>query len=460
MIVSFDAISSFPEDIEESSFLRMATKPDLANGEHLQWKCTDCFNMNKNSAAQCNHCRFGRRPDHIRAAKSPLPAIAPSPVPHLHPQPGSSRCASPRIGSGQALLPKIGSDSASPPPSSSKADATPSLASSSPGKAHRPDPNIVYLLSLPMDIEDDHELERLIRHRVQKMLQVEPGEIKFFGKIGVGTMQVADQAIKARLVNDFGVIHLNPLNGAQMITVAANLDLACYIVMDTSSKDKALVLPTSDEIRHRCFELYKISLSAACEQLHIQYPNIFRLRIFSLEALTNVLQKRDFLIGKTFARIYPCADCSFLEDLPKKITEEQLRAAICAATGNPTLPSSSLHIQINKQTGSVCIIAADTARKWVTCTFLTVNGKTVPKKQALTCRLMIRSVPQAFPIQKILSHPDFVGKTGKYQHEGDSFVLELLDKTVFDNYVTSGALRIDTAVFPTEACNVIANPED
>lgn len=444
----------------------MATKPDLAKPEILQWQCTDCSNINENSDAQCNYCRFGRRPDHIkgipiRAAMSPLPAIAPSPVPQLHPRLDSRRCSSPRVGSGRALLPKISPDSILPPSKAeTKPDASPGLADGSPGKAHSPDPNIVYLLNLPMDIEDDQELERLIRHRVQKMLQVEPGEIKFFGKIGVGTMHVPDAAIKARLVNDFGIINLDPPHVTQMISVAANLDLVCYIALDVSGKDKTYVLPKSDEVSHRCVELYETSPSTTCDQLNIQFPNIFRLRISSVESLINVMQKRDFLIGETLAQIYPSADCSFLEDVPKKITEEQLRTAIGIAIGRPTIPSTSLHIQINKQTGSVCIISADTARKWAMCTFLTVHGKTIPKKQALTCRLMIRSVPQAFPIQKILSHPDFVGKIGKHKHDGDSFVLELSDKTVFDKYVTSGVLHIDATVFPTEACNQVSNPED
>ena len=311
-----------------------------------------------------------------------------------------------------------------------------------------------------MDIEDDQELEHLIRQRVQKIILVEPGEIRFYDKIGVGTMNISDEAIKTRLVDDFCAINLNTPNGTHAISVTATLDLVCYIVLDLSMKEGTSVLPGSEEVSRRCIELYKTANTNLCEQLTVQFPNIFRLRISSLESLLKVIRNRDFSIGKTSARIYPASNCSFLEDVPKKFTEEQIRAAISALIGEATIPPSSLHIQINKQTASVCIISADMARKWSTCSFLMVNGKMLPKKQALTCRLLIRSVPQAFPIEKILTHPDFVGKTGKHKHDGNSFVLELSDKNVFDKYVTSGTLRIDTAVFPAEACSLVANPEE
>ncbi|CAF3876655.1 unnamed protein product [Rotaria sp. Silwood1] len=226
-------------------------------------------------------------------------------------------------------------------------------------------------------------------------------------------------------------------------------------------EEKDLVLPTVEEISRRWMELHKGEKPLVCDQLNIQFPNIYRIVSASLDELLNKIDHKDFNIKNQFGRIFLCADCSFFEDLTRSITQEQLQAAIINASKLSHISSSSLYIQINKQTRNACILATDTARKWSQISYIFLDGKPISKKNNLTCHLLIHPVPQTFSIQTIINHQKLAGKIINHKHSGENLILEILDKNIFDDCIKHGALRIgDKSLFYMEAYITSKNPEE
>jgi uncharacterized protein (TIGR02452 family) len=320
--------------------------------------------------------------------------------------------------------------------------------------------SVVYISELPIGIDDNIELERQIRRRLEKLLKVDLGDIKCYAKLGVGSICVDNDEIKDQLINDFGRIALDPGVGNTMISFVAELELVSYIVLEITKGKKDDVLPTAEEVRRRWSELYKCEKPRICEQLNIQFPNIYKIVFTSLDEVLKTMHNQDFSIKGQFARIYHCADCSFLEDLPRSVTEDKLRQAISQEIHQPSISSSCMWIDVNKQASSACIIVTGTSRLWSSISHIRIDGKLLSKTNKLTCRLRIYPVPQSFAVHKITNHSSFGDTVASYKHHGENLILELKDKTVFDEYVTRKAFRVDDHNrFHVEAYSVSSNPE-
>ena len=304
------------------------------------------------------------------------------------------------------------------------------------------DPVPVYISDLPLDIDDEHQLAKHIRHRVDKSLHINPSDVMCYPKLGVAVMYVADDETKQHLIEDVAALAWDPKDTKTSISFVEKVDLVSYIVVDMPTEKAISALPTADEISRRWTEINKGHIPRACEQLNIQFPNIYRLVSTSLDQLINSLDHPDLKVKNQFAQIYFCADCSFFEDLPRSITKDQLEDAVLDAIRQPHLPHSSLHVQVNKQTGTACVIAANAARKWATVTYLSINGKTISKKDKLAYRLIIHPVSKTVSLQSIVQHPDFRGKATIYKQSGESVVLDISDKDVFDDCVAREVLRL------------------
>ncbi|CAF1488467.1 unnamed protein product [Didymodactylos carnosus] len=137
------------------------------------------------------------------------------------------------------------------------------------------------------------------------------------------------------------------------------------------------------------------------------------------------------------------ADCSYFEDLPRSTTEDQLREAICRTIGLENISPLSLHIELNKQANNACVIACDAARKWATQSFLYLENKSVSKKENLTCRLLLRPIPESYKIDTTVNHTMFNNKAKMIKHRHDNLILEISDKNIFDYCLRVGALRIN-----------------
>ena len=302
---------------------------------------------------------------------------------------------------------------------------------------------IVYIIDLPTNMDDDAQLERCIRNRLERMTNLKPQHIKCHSLLGVGVMHVDSEEDRNQCINDIENIVLDPGGDKAIISFVAELELVSYVMLEVSQDEKDVVFPTSDDISRRWIELFRGERPSVCEQLTVPFSNIYKVFSNSLEELLEAVKNPDFQIKQKIARIYANADCSFLEDLPRSVTEDQLREAIGKAIKQSSISSSSVYIHLDKQSRSACILAASIARVWSTKNNLLIDDKLIFKKNNLSYRLCIYGIPQSLSIQKILDSDDFTGRIANYKQHGENLVLELSDKAAFDRCLTRGILRID-----------------
>jgi uncharacterized protein (TIGR02452 family) len=336
----------------------------------------------------------------------------------------------------------------------------PTQVRSSPSTSSLRHVNVVYIPDLPSNMMDNLELEQLVRRRIEDILDAKLADVKCYLKLGIGVIHVTDDRLKDRLLNKIGKIALDPKDGTYFITFTDIIELVSYVVLDVTKERKDDGLPTTKEITRRWIELHKGCEPLSCDPLNAQFSNIYRIISTSLDELVHVPDNYVFKIKSFLAHIYYCADCSFFEDLPPSITQNQLREAITTAIGQSDISPTSLRIEVNKQAATACIIAADTARLWSTKTYISIDKNTLSKKTKLSCRLLIHPIPKSLTIQSVINHPEFKGSVTNHKHSGDHLILELSDKDVFENCLQRGALRINQHLVNMDLFNTLHNPED
>ncbi|CAF0936839.1 unnamed protein product [Rotaria sordida] len=338
--------------------------------------------------------------------------------------------------------------------------------SSSRSRSRSPSPTesksaIVYITDLAFINKNDFELADLIRHRINAMLRIKLIGIQCYSKLGVGFIRVEKNEIKEYLINDVGWIGLDSKDGSSKIIFSEKLELISYIVLELTNEKDAANLPKPDEVIARWIEVSKGEKPHSCDQVNIQFPNIYRIVVTSLDESILTVQHEDFAIKNQIARIYLGADCSYFEDLPRSITENQIREAICKQIGLENISPLSLHIELNKQANNACVIACDTARKWAKKSSLDLENKSISKKENLTCRLLLRRIPESYNIDTIVNHKTFNNKAKIIKYRGENLILEISDKNIFDYYVRIGALRInDSTSLIMENYTPFSDPEE
>ena len=318
---------------------------------------------------------------------------------------------------------------------------------------------IVYISDLPLIDIKNSELEKKIRLRIENLLKIKLIDVKCYLNFGIGLIHVANKTEKDRLVSEVGTITLDA-KGTSKISFISTLEMVSYIVLDVKHGNNDTHLPTAEELTDRWSQLYGGERLQCCSQLNIQFANIYRVVSTSFEQLVNNRQNQDFSINGRFARVYFYANCSFLEDLPRSLSEDQLRQAVGTSIGLSNLPSSSLYVQVNKRSCNACILTTDTARPFSAQTYLTINGKPYSKKDNLSCRLSVHPIPSSFAIQRVINHSMFAGKVVNHKQSGEYLIVELSDRNIFDKCATNGALRIDENLcLFMDVYNALKNPE-
>ncbi|CAF1026916.1 unnamed protein product [Adineta steineri] len=272
-------------------------------------------------------------------------------------------------------------------------------------------------------------------------------------------MHVLDNQIRNLLLNDDRHLTFD-LNGKQVkISLTDTLELVSYIVLDITKENKNIPLPTAKEIS---IELIKYQVGEKlllCDQLNAQFPNIYQFVCTPSDQLLHTDMKKKIYINGISARIYYCADCSFFENLPKSITQQDLKEAIEQDIEQGNISSSSLHIQLNEQTRDACVIVTDKARKWVTTTHLNLHGKSISKKNGMICRLLLYPVPQTYNMQQIFNHEIFHGKVISHEHNDQTLTLVLSDKKTFDECLKFGILKVNGDIFHIKTSSESTNSE-
>ncbi|CAF0936731.1 unnamed protein product [Rotaria sordida] len=303
---------------------------------------------------------------------------------------------------------------------------------------------IVYITDLPLNIDDDIRLANLIHNRVEKSLQITPISVKCYSKLSIGFMYVRDKQIKNHLVENIKRIVLDSIEGTFMISFHDKISLILYIVIDKTNEKKHINLPTSDEILNQWMKIYNGEKPQSCNQINIQFPNIYRIVLTSFNDLHTVIFNPDFLINNLFAHVYIGATCNYFEDLSKSITREKLKKAIQDSIGIKTISSLLLHIELNKQTNNACIITSDIVRKWTTKGFLYLDDKPISIKENLTYHLLLYPISEIYDIDEILNQKIFHGQAKFIEQRQDKLILEISNEKIFDKCLKFGLLRIGT----------------
>ncbi|CAF3121371.1 unnamed protein product [Rotaria sp. Silwood2] len=318
------------------------------------------------------------------------------------------------------------------------------------------DDKIVYIPELPSHIGNNQELEIMILRKLKNLTGKDNVVVvKCYTDLGIGVIKVSSKKDKEYFINELESIVLDAKRGL-MIVFVGEIELISYIVLDPKTKD----LPSADEVAQQWMRSYKTSRPLSCDVLSVQFPNIFQIATQSLDELVRAMSIKDFSINHMFATVYFRADCSFLENLPRTVTQDQLRKAITVQVEEKTLLETSLYIQHNKEAGNAVILASEVARKWTSCSSLELDGRVFTKKQSLACRLVIRPIPKDIPVQEIINQRIFASTVVSETQSGENLILELSDKNVYDQCVNQGALRVKGQLMHMEAFTFLSNPEE
>ncbi|CAF4269033.1 unnamed protein product, partial [Didymodactylos carnosus] len=291
-------------------------------------------------------------------------------------------------------------------------------------------------------IEDNIQLERTIRQRLSVVLKVEPVDVKCYSNFGFGYVCVKNNQIKEHLVNVVDKMAYDSRQETVVISFKDSVEFVSYIVFDKGNENEDINFPKSDEIVRRWIANYNGEMPLDCDQLNIQYPNIYRIVSKSLDELLRVASRPELLIKNQQARVYPCADCSYFENLPTSTAENQLQELICSAIELKKCSLSSLYIQFNKQMNSVCILATDKARKWAKIDSIYIGDETISKKKSLSYHLLLCPVRQRDDADAIIRHEIFAGKANIFKHSGQNLILKICDKKVYDKCLDYKILNI------------------
>ncbi len=287
--------------------------------------------------------------------------------------------------------------------------------------------------------------------------------------MGVGIVHLAKQADKNHLVNKLQCIVIYPNDGIK-VTCSEKLEVTSYIVLNKNQQ-----LLSIDTIARRWIELFPSPHRPKFETLSIQFPHIIKVTSFSIEELQASAKFRVFQVEDQIAHIYTHVDCSYLEELPRsqpKLDENRIfcfiatqldmsdgtrqNREICDEQANilfqqmQSLPlpmkelKSKIHIQYNEQSSNAVILASNSLHKWISMTFLNINGQLIFKMANISSKLIIKPIPMDFPLRLIFNHPIFKKsiKTDDSKLNGEHLVVEIKDKQTYDECLKVGAFEV------------------
>ncbi|CAF4356816.1 unnamed protein product [Rotaria sp. Silwood2] len=301
------------------------------------------------------------------------------------------------------------------------------------------DPIVAYIPELPLHIVDNHKLEVMIRRCLERKHKQEVADIKCDTHLGIGIVYLQNCTERDHLIKVIESIILD--SGEKdniIIKFVSDLELISYVVIDsTNYRD----LPSPNEVAQRCVELYKFSHSVLCEQLSIQFPNIFQIVSNSLDELIEAIPRKTFSINGQNATVYFRADCCFLEELPRHTNINQLRHVITDQISQENTSTESIYIQYNQATTNAVVLTRLSARRWALFDSINLDGRRIQKKNSLPYRLLVHPIPKDLSISHIKNHKIFENTVDQVLVKDDRLIVELSDKIVYEKCVNQGALR-------------------
>ena len=207
-------------------------------------------------------------------------------------------------------------------------------------------------------------------------------------------------------------------------------------------------------------QLYQVNSEPRCETISPQFPNIFRIITTSLHELLKAIPKKEFSINTQIATVYFHADCCFFEELPRATNLDRLRDAIKRQISEKYITHDSIYIQYNKDAANAVVLTCNEYRIWSLHNSILLDERSFIKKDNLACRLLIKKVPKTISSELICKHKIFGGAVVKTLRTDDNIILELSDRTIYEECIDRGALRIEDDVLGIGIYTFSNSPED
>ncbi|CAF2204419.1 unnamed protein product [Rotaria magnacalcarata] len=326
----------------------------------------------------------------------------------------------------------------------------------------------VYIPDLFFDVPDS-ELEKTIKSRLQTTNCINALSVRCDSTIGVGIIQLSNEDDKTRLITHIQRIDLSTDSKIQ-ISFVDEIEFISYIVFQNQND-----LPTSETISDRWSELLKSHRRPVFEVLSVGFPHIFKITSYSIDELKSAILHDIISIKHQVGHIHAQRNCSFLENLPSDLISkgpDYLFACIVTQSEMPkqarldhhtckkkadelfakmSNPSAELkklrsffYIQFNKETSTVIILASNSQRKWLDMECVSVGDSFVFKQSSIAFRLIIGPVPADLNLETISKQRIFQKsiKTGTAQFVGENLIVELTDKKVYEQCLTTEVLQV------------------
>ena len=313
---------------------------------------------------------------------------------------------------------------------------------------------LVYIPDLPVSILGN-DADEFVWDRIEANQRMSLEDVKCYIKLGIGVVRVNNQEDQNQLVSNVVSMVLDPKRNIN-ISFVRELELQTYIVLDP----KISQIPSDEEVARHLMQVYQLSCTApTCKCISSQFPNIFRIRLKKLEDLGKLADAPDFRIENRFAIVYPYADCSFFEDLPVCVDNDEVKSAIATQIGESQLATSSFHIQVNKITGNAVVIASRSFKKWITEGHLAINAQNISKKAKLAYRVIVSPVSRTFNVNHIFRHRLFDDRVISHKLIDENLIVEVDSFDHFKECVDMGALRIDDVMMAIKPHAAVSDPD-
>ena len=291
---------------------------------------------------------------------------------------------------------------------------------------------VVFIPELPTGGSND-KLEETIESRLNRTHRIETTNVRCYPGISLGVVKLANKTDRDHLVRDLQLIVLDPQTKTT-VRFIDELPLDSYLVADPTKKSDI----SSVDIAERWRVLSKTAQRPQCEVVSDQFPNVFRLSFQSLEELLAAQSIDVFAIQTHPVRAYLRADCSFLEDLPRQLTEPQLRDAITTQIGHPC-DETSLYVQYNQNTSSALVLTRHNAGQW---SQLTLENQSCVKRTTLSYRLACYPYPRHLSVDDLIKHPLFGNAVVAKNRDGDRVMLEIDGRAIYDLALQRGMITV------------------
>ncbi|CAF0980329.1 unnamed protein product, partial [Adineta ricciae] len=226
----------------------------------------------------------------------------------------------------------------------------------------------VYAPDVPADIPNN-DVEQMLQNRIERIGRMKIKNVKYYSKLCIAVIRMMNEDDKIHLISNVQSAILDSQRGTS-IFFTDQLELDAFIVLDRNAS-KFL---SCEQVTSRLKGIFKIN-EIVCELISDQFPNVFHITLNSLDDLVKVANTREIQIDNIVVTIYPRAECTFLEDLPPYITNAKLLSAISSESGGKELPTTSLYVQYNNDTGNAIVLTAKFIKTWSIENVVTIDGR-------------------------------------------------------------------------------------